>query len=563
MVAGGIFAFSPLVWRYAVQAEVFSLNNLFVAVLLSLVVNHLLAPKISTVAWFAFWLGLGLTNHHTLVFVGGPFAAWMLYRARASLNVASIARLAACGALGLAPYLYMFVAPADHPTTTWGDTGSPVGFVEHLLRNQYGTFQLGTMDQGGSLGTRLWAYVAQLPGELTWVGAALVPLGLGLLFAKRAGFGSRQRTILSVALAALAFYMIVFGSLSRISLDDPFWYEVHSRFWQQSNLLISVLVGATFGRLAHGAGRVGALLSFPLAVALVVTQLGANYRAQDQSDNRAVSALATAVLVQLPQRSLLVTKGDLYWNTLRYMQVCEGLRPDVRLLDVELLKAPWMTERIERRFDDLALPGSVYRSPSKRVDGSYDLAALFDRVVGRFPVFSNALEHGDSSWRQRYVAWPVGLLERVERAEVRFDVDRWLATTDRWVAEAAVDFPERVPEGSWEEVARAQYRLVESRRGARLLNEAIGGGLSPSQLRRTATILERASTAAARPRPALQLNLGISYYLLRGRQTGAVEKMVEAWKTYLRIAPADDPQRPLVERVLRDPHNADIGLGVR
>ena len=53
-----------------------------------------------------------------------------------------------------------------------------------------------------------------------------------------------QRKVAAVAAATLAFYLVVFGSLTKISLDEPFWHEVYSRFWQQANLIVCLLAGA-------------------------------------------------------------------------------------------------------------------------------------------------------------------------------------------------------------------------------------------------------------------------------------------------------------------------------
>jgi hypothetical protein len=43
------------------------------------------------------------------------------------------------------------------------------------------------------------------------------------------------------------------------------------------------------------------------------------------------------VLDQLPPRSLLLSHTDLTWNPVRYLQTCEGQRPDVTHLSLQLL----------------------------------------------------------------------------------------------------------------------------------------------------------------------------------------------------------------------------------
>jgi len=384
-----------------------------------------------------------------------------------------------------------------------------------------------------------------------------------LLPTKRLRVSNAQARVLQVVLLALAFYLIVFQSMSKLSLTDPFWREVFSRFWQQAYLLVSVLAGAGLCRLLRfGRSRGPYLVAF-VALGAIGLQIGLNYEKENQSENRLISNFAERVLDDLPPNALLISKGDLHWNSLRYQQVCEGLRPDVRMLDLELLKAPWMNERARRSFDDVILPGRRYRAPTKSKADSYDLQALFDANVSRLPVLSNALEHGDPSWNVGYAAWPEGFLDRVYPKAAAIDIESYLTRTDRWRSELDLSFPTELAAGSWDEMARREFRKLDSRRGNRLLAEALVRPIGKQHVRRAASLLEQAIETRDEPSPDLYLNLGIGYYLLREEDPVAVRKMVRAWESYLRIAPPAAPQRALVAHVLRDPENADIALGVR
>ena len=67
LLAGGAFAFAPLVWLYAVQAEVFALNNAISALLLLLLVRFERSRSLGAACAGACAIGLALTNQHTLV----------------------------------------------------------------------------------------------------------------------------------------------------------------------------------------------------------------------------------------------------------------------------------------------------------------------------------------------------------------------------------------------------------------------------------------------------------------------------------------------------------------
>ena len=220
-------------------------------------------------------------------------------------------------------------------------------------------------------------------------------------------------------------------------------------------------------------------------------------------------------------------------------------------------------ERVRKRFDGVTLPGGRYAAPTRSQAGTYDLRALFDANVSRLPILSNALEHGDPGWKDSYAAWPEGFLDRVYPRTAAMDIDRFLAETDRRDRELDLSFPAELPAGSWEAVARKEYRSLDSRRGNRLLAEALAGPIAPRHVRRAVLFLERAIEARDEPSADLHLNLGIGYYMLREADAAAVRDMVRAWEAYLRIAPAEAPQRALVSHVLKDPENASISLGVR
>ena len=52
-------------------------------------------------------------------------------------------KLCVCFAAGLTPYLYLpLSAHANVARWTWGDQRTLQGFITHLLREEYGTFQL-------------------------------------------------------------------------------------------------------------------------------------------------------------------------------------------------------------------------------------------------------------------------------------------------------------------------------------------------------------------------------------------------------------------------------------
>jgi hypothetical protein len=63
---------------------------------------------------------------------------------------------------------------------------------------------------------------------------------------------------------------------------------------------------------------------------------------------------ATAVLTDLPPHAILLTTGDEATFALWYLHHAEGLRPDVTIVDTDLLAFEWYRRRLQRLYPELA-----------------------------------------------------------------------------------------------------------------------------------------------------------------------------------------------------------------
>ena len=106
LLAAGVFGTSTLVWAQATTAEVFGLNAMLLALVLYLWSRVERSPSAQGVFAVLFVGGLGMSNHHTFVFVGAPIALRSLWVARRDLGAKGIGLALAAGSLGLTPYLY-------------------------------------------------------------------------------------------------------------------------------------------------------------------------------------------------------------------------------------------------------------------------------------------------------------------------------------------------------------------------------------------------------------------------------------------------------------------------
>ena len=550
VLAGGLFAFSTRVWTNATVAEVFALNNLLLAALVTTL--SVAGPRPSTrhVGIGSALLGLGIANHHTSIFVSVPIVAWLLFAAwRPGLRPLPILRAAAAGVLlGLLPYAYLPLAAAGRATVSWGDTASLAGFVRHVTRAEYGTFQLASTHVGGATSAvdHVLAYARDVVTQSLWLGAPLALVGAGAGLVDR-----RLRGPVAACLVGLVAYLIVFNALSNLPLGVPLLFEVQARFWQTPNLIVFVLTGIGFATAAAWLPRGPAAVSATatIAVAIAVVQVYLNWSSMDESRMRWVDAYGRSVLAAAPPGALILTRGDLTTNTIHYLRYAEGVRPDVRIVDQEILSLPWGPPRYARLLPDVRFPAAVY--DPRRSDG-FSMKQLFDANVDRFPVLvCGGVKEGDHSVSATaYRLLPRGSCAEVTRAGSPLAVDAWLARNRPLLPDvsALARAPLRV--GSWEEVVRTDA-WAAWHAPAYFVMMCAECGLAPAErFARFVTMADEITRLGPNPAAYVYKNLAYALGQLFPTQPDVRDQLVVAMQEYLRRGPRDDPDLPVIRENL-------------
>jgi hypothetical protein len=165
----------------------------------------------------------------------------------------------------------------------------------------------------------------------------------------------------------------------------------------------------------------------------------------------------------------MLTRGDLITNTTRYLQFAERLRPDVRVVDQELLGFAWQRERLLALHPELSIPAGRYMPGAP--DG-FSIATLLDANFGRTPILvCGGHKPGDETWAARYVERPMGLCASVDRlsgSEDSAEAERWVSESE--VALPIIERPDRPrPPGSWEAAAVHDHWAARTARAIALM----------------------------------------------------------------------------------------------
>ena len=514
VVAGGALLASPLPWEYATHAEVFALNNALVAFGIWCAAALAAHPRDRRPARFAALLvGCCAAHQHASLLTAAPLAAFAVawLRARPLFMLELFAVAVAAWAY---PTYKLTVRSAAATEGSWGDLTTARGVFTHLTRYEYGTFRLGASAPGtAGLRPRVLAYFTWSLDQTgaTVLALALVGAGAGALSKNRPA----RRAARAVSGAWALYTLLWHGIWSNLPIHEPSMaYEVHARFWMQPHLLVCVMAGAGAAAMAARAPKPLPAAVLALCVCVVASRVAALWPALDFS---AVAVLAThgaAALAAVPEGGLLLSHTDLHWNPARYLRACEGARPDVTHLSLQLLPYPWFarqhplhprmkrwpdvaaastdpaTERYERLVEDVAT-GNLDAFPA----GIYlDLHGVHEPHIGRL-----------GSWRGRWNLVPWGLHYRIVAAgAVQGDAGEWLARSlaeiDRLKAayEGGPPSPDRFRVGSWEIAAGAAYNDAHSCVGCNSTRGALSWSIIDSRTRfRTGALPDRTIRADA------------------------------------------------------------------
>ena len=355
-VAGITFSLSDLVWLYSSGSEVFALNNFLCCLCVHAAARFFAANNPSCEDAVRRWRRIGvfccalaLTNQHTAVLFVAPLAAIVLAHSLPTTGLEWF-KLFLIGLLGLSPYAYLPFAVGK--PGSWGNAATLDGFLTHIMRSEYGTFSLSPMKgQSEGMVERIALYGGELINHMFGVPLlAIATIGFPAWMMKQ---GASKRLFGGCLVACLLTYTVVFHALANLPLSSPMPFEVHRRFWMQPSIIVAICTGIG---MQHLVSTAASFWKKPLAAFLISGFLagaafaGLPSRFSFMSDfSRDASDLfqkyGAALLQDVEDGALLISATDINWNSMRYLQACEGVRPDIQHVSFQILPFPWFKEQ--------------------------------------------------------------------------------------------------------------------------------------------------------------------------------------------------------------------------
>lgn len=322
-VVASVAGLSLPVWGSAADAEVYCLTFVMLTLLWLAALVSETRPALPVLAFLA---GLSLTNHMMAALaLAGIGLALLLERRGGLLPVLPL--LLSLFLLGLSVYAVLPVRSGVGPLFPWGDPRTLESFVWHITGKQYQVWMFSTPFNEV---LRNAARGAGIVGRsLLWV---LVPSALW-------GFVRLWRARRPLAIGLGVTVVLAFFYAANYNIPDIEAYYLPA---------ITALAVPTAVGLEDLAKRVGRLrwlllLLIPAAAAL-------NWRTADRHDDyiaydHALQTLQSAA----PDGTVITDWWDLYSAAI-YLQEVEGVRPDVCVIDKELLRRSWYFTHLERAY---------------------------------------------------------------------------------------------------------------------------------------------------------------------------------------------------------------------
>ncbi|MBS1517693.1 MAG: DUF2723 domain-containing protein [Bacteroidetes bacterium] len=337
-----VLAFSRTFWDTANAVEVYSLHTFFLVTNIFLILKSCSFQfgsaedkKTGEKYWllFSFVLGLSFTNHLSTVFLS--VGCIYIYFAVLGFNKSSFKRiliLALPFIIGYSFYTYLIIR-ADNPVISWGYPHNFENFWRHFTGKQFSIWMFSSFENAGK---QFSHFTENYPVEFFYLPVLIAIPGLFYIFRH-----SRR---------LFYFTVLLFGFCILYAINYDI-YDIDSYF-----LLAFIVTCVWFGfGLLFILNRISGNLkqiSFALILTAVIP-LSMNYKSVDESRNYFVKDYMTNIFNSADPNSIIIsTQWDFWISSSLYYQLIKNERPDIIVIDKELLRKSWYMHYLETHYPE-------------------------------------------------------------------------------------------------------------------------------------------------------------------------------------------------------------------
>ena len=364
-----LVTFSITFWLFSIITEVFSLNTFFVSLLLFLLFyltsldtirNRQFIDRLLLASAFIF--GLALSNQQIIILLAPVFLLILFFFQPSILkNLKLLGLCIFLSALGfLLPYIYLPLASAANPHIDWNHPVTYQAVFQNITRQFFGDINpSGKAYLGGN-----FTVAKSIYGSIFFLGFLvdnfITPLLLlsilGLLFL----ITKRQFKLLSILLLGVlagGYFFSLYANYPAQSPDNVYQIMsqgVHQRFYLSSLLFVSILISLGAAYVYQISQKISFKLSYLILTItfLYLFKVGYYHFLEIDKTNLTIAhTFGREVLESLEQDSILFCVTEQGCFTSLYMQLVEGVRPDIIIGPTNFVMNP--PSAFKQRYPDL------------------------------------------------------------------------------------------------------------------------------------------------------------------------------------------------------------------
>lgn len=343
------------VWAQATSIEVYSLHLLMITLVLYTFLRGILEKHNRWLLLSALMLGLSFGNHLTTILVLPAILLMFFWRTDETLTLSKprlvefsilFGVIVSCAAI----YVAMLIRSSSEPLFNWGAVHRGWDeFTYHVLGKQYQVW----MFVKGTRGKQFEKFLSLVPYQLGFIGLVFTVWGLVKLYARSMQLG--------VFFTLLVVFCVGYSINYNIHDIDSYFLLSFIAFIVMMSIGVYELTQLVPGTL------------YPAFLIPLVT-IGINYKENNETDNVLVPEYTKLMTESLPKNSIVFSQQwDYYVSAFWYKQQIEGYRPDIVIIDKELLRRTWYLPQLERWYPEVIKPCK------KEIDAYMEYLNQFER----------------------------------------------------------------------------------------------------------------------------------------------------------------------------------------
>lgn len=345
VLTGLALAFSKTFWFQSTSVEVYSFHLL----LMSLIILSLLKAYVSkdeTVnsvkskdwLWFAFFLGLGFTNHMTSLLIL-PGVAY-LYFSKWGINKQSFLRigimLLVFFPVLILVYSYFPIRAAQKPYLNWGNPVDWERIIRHVSGFQYKVWLFTSTDAAKK---QLEYFINNLLSEFS-ITSLIIAIGIVVTFLK-----ARKLFIFLL----ISFLITVLYSIN---------YDINDidAYFLLAYVCLAFFSVLGFAKIFYELSENKTIrkISFIVIAVPVLIQAYVNYDKIDQSETFIYEDYTKALMNSVEHDAIIFSyQWDYFLSASYYFQFVEDFRRDIAVVDKELLRRSWYYVQLDAKYPGL------------------------------------------------------------------------------------------------------------------------------------------------------------------------------------------------------------------